>query len=514
MAGRISQFEDPAVAAGLLRDLGRRVCRYDRRAGADILRSAFRLASAPPGAGTATGRLLHSLRAALRQCDPESAAEAEARWGVPTDGPLAAAEEFMLVDPAEAAAVLAAAAGDLPHLGPEAQADFLMRLLDLRRRDEEAADTIFLRALDAVAVTAEAPVETLSLLGAYVFPLSSKQAAPILRARPAAGRHVYDFGATPSSEKLAAAYLRTAGALVRSGRLEGPPRARQVLLHRLLRKAEGGAPAEAPLFEQQAAAVRRPAPLEPDVPAMHPADLARLLRFRTAWIGSQWGRAREIAAEIEDEELRNDLEALLAYAGIRRLLETGDLNTAMGLAGQFPPGPLRALLYLGAGACAPPEQGRGYLLAALDEARKARGALPPFFFRLVASELSEGDPDLAFTVLEEMFAVREEADRNEKEEEDQPRLGFAGGKNGIYVMLRNAPSGQGIRVTPPCVESLGLPELLLRLAERDEARAETLALRIPPERERGTALVKLAARRLRRAFETRSASGAPERPGR
>jgi len=510
VAARIAQFEDAAAAADLLQTLGRRTCRYDKDAGAAMLRTAFRLVS--DGSAEEFGsraRLVRSLRAAARECGPEVAAEIEALSGQAGGGFLEQAGRLAWEDPEKAVAALSRGAGDFLALGPGEQGRFLLNLLRNRRRAPEAADAAFGEVLRRVGAAPEVTASALSMLAAYAFTDPSSRAQLTLRADVVEGERLYRFGRPGPETPLAGAYLETALALIGTGRVKGSPAIRRIFLERLAPIVEKLAPADAPALRETIAALRRPPPRPPWAPAGNPADKLRVMQFAPAWHAGRWARAREVAAEISNEDLRDELDGIIAYGQAREQLETGDVETAVGLGGGLPPGPLRALIYLGAGACGPKERRRGYLLAALDDARKASVPLPELFFRLVAERLAGVDPELAFAVLEEMLAAPEEGDSGAQDEDAPYEL--TGSRGRIYVALGTGGVGRTIDVTPPCVEPLGLPELLAGLASYDAARAELLALQIANERERGTALVKLAVRRLERAF--RGIPPVPHRTG-
>ena len=508
VAARIAGFEDAAVAADLLARLGRRTCRYDKDAGAAILRTAFRFVSDGGDAGAAGSRArpARSLKAAGRECDPALAAEIETLSGQAGEGFLERAGRLTWEDPEKAAAVLSRGAGDFLALGPGEQGGFLLSLLQIRRRAPEAADAAFGEVLRAVGAAPEVTVSALSMLAAYAFADPARRTKLALPADVVEGERLYRFGRPGPDTLSAGAYLDTALALIGTDRVRGSPAARRIFLERLSPIVEKLAPADVPALRERIAALRLPPSLAPRAPAGNPADGLRLMQFATAWQAGRWERAREAAGEISDEDLRDELEGIIDYGRARERLETGDVETAVGLAAKLRPGVLRALLYLGAGACGPKERRRGYLLAALDDARKASAPLPRLFFRLVAEQLAGTDPELAFTVLEEMLAASQE-EAAEAQDEDAP-YELTGRRGRIYLALGTGGFGRAIDVTPPCVEAPGLPDLLVKLAEHNEDRADVLASRIPGERERGSALVKLAVRRLRNAFERRGTADA------
>jgi len=318
-------------------------------------------------------------------------------------------------------------------------------LAELRRKDEVAANTLFLKTLNKLLTESVVDADNLLALGYYVF--TSPTLALIDPPLPVGGVmkvvvggvDVIDIMADQPgvSPDIVRAYLDTAAKIL--ARPISDPRQRQlcfIYAKQLLPKAEKYAPDHVPQFAE----IMRS--LIPDIPQALtqestyknlelsnqenataddllreiekiPDDRHRNGRYLSISNGflqrGEFSRARAVAAKIKDVGARAHLLILIDFSEAARSLERGEITFAEEMAGKLPPGIERAILWLGIAHARAKEReivrASEAINAALATARNLYEARRPFLILAAASELARFDPALAQTTLIE--AVRE-----------------------------------------------------------------------------------------------------------
>jgi len=388
LADQVFELRDAAARVRGLATIGRAACRYDKDFALETFLRAY------PIVQRAAEREQFVLRRALipqiARCDsalayrlnapkPEGGSADQPATTSDVNSDLDAARVTLDEDPAQAAQ-FARRVADYALTDQQLQS-FIMALMALRQKNAEAADSIFLALLAKVRGELRPEANRVLLLANYLFsgprfPGTRIEAASVgVMFVSVGGLMTYHVGEAREgmNPQLVRPFLEAA--LDIFSRPVSDPRLQQfdyLALHQLLPHAQRYAPELAPLFTLRQQALNASVPdrfrdpatyrlLSPGGPTNSlsleqriaaeatPAgrDRWRVQPLQAAWTRDDIAEARKFIAEIEDVDLRDRLNALIAFFDTRKAIEAGRTEEAAEMIRKMPPGPKRALLALG-----------------------------------------------------------------------------------------------------------------------------------------------------------------------
>jgi TonB family protein len=307
-------------------------------------------------------------------------------------------------------------------------------LLKLQRKDQMAADALFLKALSRLIAQPFVDGNDLLLLGTYVFtsPLEDIPAES-LQMVGVGNNLVYNISATRSSASptLVRAYIDAAISILARPILDQKQKQLYYIAgYQLLPKVEQFAPDRSWQLLNAMASLAHDIPPALTQPSTY-ADLAAktsvssideidkmpdverregqyLSLAYTLWRRNEFARAREVGARIKTPSTRDQLMMMIKFGEAAKALDEGRISSAEELASSLPSGIERSIIWLGI-ARASLDEGhvqRAYeaLNAALTDVRRLEGARRPYLILAAAGLLARIDPQYAVQTLSE--AVR------------------------------------------------------------------------------------------------------------
>lgn len=559
LADQIHALKMDAARVQGLAAVGRAACPYDKAAALEIFQRANEIVQRAQSREAAS--LRRSLLPQVARCDADlafrwRAARLEEEAGRTDDAitDLSTARELLDADPSLAARFLGPALEQLPDtpLQSAILQNAMITLMDLRKRNMEASDALFLSLLAALRRELRPEANRLLLIGNYLFTSPPFPGIPeqfrgagIMFTTVGAGRPGGVSTLNLSEDRpgmnpaLVRPYLEAALDIL-SRPVQDPKLQAEdfVALHQLAGKAPVYAPDLVPQFAllrerlqgNVSETLRQPSSYEiltrlnsgvsteerlaaePD-PAKR--DAMRLNSLAAAWTRNDIGEARKRAEGIEDKDVREFARQMVQFFDAGKAIADGRLQTAEELVRPMPPGAKRILLALGLAVALQEKNERDaaeawWKLAAIDARAvdyRARASL----LLAVASVGMRFDHEVALGVLDESVrAFNSEATESSQVGRPVPegvspgsRMASKAGPLQDRTIIRSYGGGfleeiylrdypNQFRLTVRGVDAWDFTPVLMSRVGTDAERAHAIVLKLVDEGKKANALSSLA----------------------
>ena len=574
LAKRFQSFQDRPVAVRALTSLASVVCKYDATTAEGLYWKAFRtldkienlpIADSLKLGEESYGRLRSVIVSQAAKCDGELArkindagtkGESDEQAQQVAASALRAALSLREEDAQQAARLAGDVAGNSFALLPVHLSQFVMFLVQLRTQSEAEADSLFLQALGQAAARPSGVAEALSILGQYPFThrFAKGPGETGLFVTSVGNGGLYDISKNRSTIPLGVtrAYLTAAVQLLLLPVADPGERAsRYGLAYQLLPMARQFAPELAPLLEQRMQELSSALPeklTQGTVPErlgfktksteemvgeidetldVERREELRYFAFTSYWLAGQFAKAREIAQQMDDRDLRRQALTLVDFGEALETLREGDRETALQLTADLPPGVKRALLYLGVAAEHVKEGESDRALDALRLSLEDTGRVDlrhrPYLLLAMSKVAASVDQQWAVTILQQAVDALNDMDHREK-----GTHGAGPGSSSRDSRSRGVPAPEGVEIRAtsngfnitfgwggrrsglylriPGVTGYDLPNVLPAFATADAEQVEAIVSGLHSERRLALGLAHAAKARLQKAFDNRKGS--------
>lgn len=535
-ADRIAGFESPETRVRGWTFLAARICKTEKALGAELLERAATV-QLPTGAPKEVENIRRELIHTAGACDPQLAkklgesvhskpaeAEADAAGVLLDEASRVLAQQQKEMAVSIAAKAIGSGNGALfqENSAPVRGMNSLVSLLrQLRLTDTNAADQLFLKAVDQLAATPQPSRAAVLGLGLYVFASGEADEPPgslSIHIVAAGGSDplVVLRGSRDLPRELTASYLSAAVDVLRAqprtpshnrgayGALAHLlPKIREFLPERVAQVESDLHLLEADIPPSAAASLRNIGnnPRESDdeesilkLPSDDERD-PRLLSL--AWKlkgGKQFDRARGIAERISLEAARDAVMAAISLEEGSESLRRNDTERAEAIAAQLPAGPERCLLRLGIArrrAATDRTAALEGVFAALEDVPAIQGPAPQLL--TAAHVLAPLDTRAALSLLQQAVSAINRQVRpavQHRSQEDRARRQPVVQRSGRHVEINLPPTSISFSL-----HSVGQADINMTasaLAGRDFVATEEMVLAISDEMELAQALGGLA----------------------
>lgn len=229
------------------------------------------------------------------------------------------------------------------------------------------------------------------------------------------------------------------------------------------------------------------------------SEKARLAEFRLYWVAGRAQAARQTAAGLFRQPVRQQMDVLADFAEAREALRTKQPDNAFAVSSAMPGGAHRTLIHLGVGAFEAKlksrDRARDMAFLGLREALTAPPEHRPGLQIIAVRVLAEADTEAAFSTLSHAVDSLNAIDTARPRESSGVRLSRWGFSESVSL-------GHETRRFALVLPGLPEPDLgaaAADLAAIDAARTEDILVRLRSERRLAEALVTLATRTVERA---------------